>query len=186
MWANRVVVRRSFFTNGKRIHAEDPYRILGLEWGATATEIKQAYRLQAAQLHPDVNPHDAAATAKFQRLTKAYKSLTNNNPGVDTTDDDVNWRLSIWRKGDRLATERTDVAGQLRRRPIPPAQLKKDVNRFTLGNNSNVGGRRRGEYLGETTVSVSSSVGRGRSKWVSPKPYVAWDAASETDDRETK
>ena len=56
--------------------ATDYYGVLGLEPGATDTDIKRAYRKMARDLHPDVNP-DPEAKERFQEVTRAYEALTD-------------------------------------------------------------------------------------------------------------
>ena len=56
--------------------AKDYYAILGVPRGASAEQIKRAYRKLARELHPDVNP-DAQAQQRFQDVTAAYEVLTD-------------------------------------------------------------------------------------------------------------
>ena len=53
----------------------DYYEVLGLEKGATADEIKRAYRKLAVKFHPDKNPGDESAEAEFKVATEAYEVL---------------------------------------------------------------------------------------------------------------
>ena len=53
---------------------EDFYDVLGVGRGATAPEIKQAYRKKAAQYHPDVSS-DPNAEEKFKKIGEAYETL---------------------------------------------------------------------------------------------------------------
>ncbi len=54
---------------------EDYYNLLGVERGASADELKKAYRKLAVKYHPDKNPGDAAAEAKFKEISEAYDVL---------------------------------------------------------------------------------------------------------------
>jgi molecular chaperone DnaJ len=76
------------------------YDTLGVKKGASADEIKKAYRKLAAQYHPDKNPGDAAAEEKFKEVQNAYDTLSdpekrkqydtfgsaNGRPGFDPRD----------------------------------------------------------------------------------------------------
>jgi DnaJ-class molecular chaperone len=53
----------------------DPYDVLGVSKGASAAEIKNAFRKQAKRLHPDANKHDPRAAARFAELNAAYEIL---------------------------------------------------------------------------------------------------------------
>jgi molecular chaperone DnaJ len=53
----------------------DLYIILGLEHGATESEIKRAYRRLARRYHPDINPGDRTAEARFRQILEAYETL---------------------------------------------------------------------------------------------------------------
>lgn len=53
----------------------DFYEVLGVERGASAAEIKKAFRGLAMKLHPDRNPGDKEAEAKFKEAAEAYEIL---------------------------------------------------------------------------------------------------------------
>ena len=55
----------------------DYYEVLGVSKSASADEIKSAYRKLAMKYHPDRNPGDEAAKAKFQEASEAYEVLSN-------------------------------------------------------------------------------------------------------------
>lgn len=55
--------------------AGDPYQELGVSKGASADEIKKAFRKLAKELHPDKNPGDKAAEERFKRITAAFDLL---------------------------------------------------------------------------------------------------------------
>jgi molecular chaperone DnaJ len=54
----------------------DYYEILEVERSATAEEVKKAYRKKAFQYHPDRNPDDAEAEARFKEAAAAYEVLS--------------------------------------------------------------------------------------------------------------
>jgi molecular chaperone DnaJ len=56
---------------------EDYYDILGVSKGASDSEIKKAYRKMALKYHPDKNPDDKDAEAKFKQAAEAYEVLSN-------------------------------------------------------------------------------------------------------------
>ena len=55
----------------------DFYEILGVEKTATEAELKSAFRKAAMVHHPDKNPGDKAAEAKFKELNEAYQTLSD-------------------------------------------------------------------------------------------------------------
>jgi DnaJ-class molecular chaperone len=57
--------------------AEDYYATLGVSRGASAEEIKKAYRTLARKHHPDLNPNDPKAKEKFQQVQTAFDVLSD-------------------------------------------------------------------------------------------------------------
>lgn len=55
--------------------ARDYYQILGVERGADDATLKSAYRKKAMEFHPDRNPNDKSAEAKFKEINEAYDAL---------------------------------------------------------------------------------------------------------------
>ncbi|RYD61359.1 MAG: molecular chaperone DnaJ, partial [Verrucomicrobiaceae bacterium] len=55
----------------------DPFVTLGVARTATDAEIKLAFRKLAMQCHPDRNPGDAAAEARFKEINEAYQTLND-------------------------------------------------------------------------------------------------------------
>ena len=53
----------------------DFYEVLGVQKGADEKALKSAYRNQAKKFHPDANPGDKAAEAKFKEISEAYDVL---------------------------------------------------------------------------------------------------------------
>jgi len=56
---------------------KDYYQILGVKRDASEREMKQAYRRLARKYHPDVNPGDKSAEAKFKGVNQAYEVLSD-------------------------------------------------------------------------------------------------------------
>lgn len=54
------------------------YEVLGLDRGASADDVKKAFRRLASQLHPDKNPGDAQAEASFKLVNEAHQVLSDD------------------------------------------------------------------------------------------------------------
>src|SRR5438045_4744963 len=59
----------------EELKMRDPYDVLGVSKGASAAEIKNAFRKHAKKLHPDANKHDPRAASRFAELNAAYEIL---------------------------------------------------------------------------------------------------------------
>ena len=57
--------------------SDDYYQVLGVSRGASQDEIARAYRKMARKYHPDVNPDDASAKQRFQKVQGAFDVLSD-------------------------------------------------------------------------------------------------------------
>lgn len=57
----------------------DYYEVIGLKKGASDDDIKKAYRKLAKKYHPDLNPGDKEAEAKFKEVNEAYEVLSDSS-----------------------------------------------------------------------------------------------------------
>ena len=95
----------------------DPYKVLGLEPGASDEEVKQAYRRLAKKYHPDLNPGDAEAARKMQEVNEAYDRIKNpekyhSQPGQGSSGQDPFGGYNPfggWYTGQQQYTRRTQT-----------------------------------------------------------------------------
>ena len=92
---------------------KDYYATLGVAKTATEKEIKQAFRKLARKLHPDVNPGDKTAEARFKEINEAYEVL--GDPGEAQEVRRARRELADVRAG-RRAGGANPFAGRLQRR----------------------------------------------------------------------
>ncbi len=128
---------------------KDYYRTLGVKREASEQEIKQAYRKLARKLHPDVNPGDKTAEAKFKEVNEAYEVLSDKEKRqkYDTYGDQ-------WQRADQFAK----AGGQPGQGPFWQAGGQSQGFRFEEGDIeslfgdlfSGVGGGRRRNRARET------------------------------------
>src|SRR6478609_1704570 len=72
---------------------KDYYSTLGVAKTSTDKEIKQAYRKLARKHHPDVNPGDQSAEAKFKEINEAYEVLGDPPKRRKYDELGANWRM---------------------------------------------------------------------------------------------
>jgi len=72
---------------------KDYYSTLGVAKTATEKEIKQAYRKLARKHHPDVNPGNKSAEAKFKEINEAYEVLGDPPKRKKYDELGSNWRM---------------------------------------------------------------------------------------------
>ena len=101
----------------------DFYIVLGVERGAAAGDIKRAYRRLARRLHPDINPGDREAAARFRQVLDAYETLIDPDRrrrydagqlgAADQQDDDASFGFAGFDFSTRVHAERTTTFGDL-------------------------------------------------------------------------
>ena len=72
--------------------ATDYYGVLGVGRGASKKEIRSAYRRLARKFHPDVNPNDDAAEARFKEINTANEVLSDVENRKKYDDHGDNWQ----------------------------------------------------------------------------------------------
>ncbi|KAL8241049.1 hypothetical protein R6Q59_014404 [Mikania micrantha] len=77
LWVIMVVLVYYIKNINREIQVFEPFSILGLQPGASDSEIKKAYRRLSVQYHPDKNPDPDAHTYFVESIAKAYQALTD-------------------------------------------------------------------------------------------------------------
>ncbi|KAI3746264.1 hypothetical protein L6452_08690 [Arctium lappa] len=77
LWVIMVLLAYHIKSSSHEVEVFEPFSILGLEHGATDSEIKKAYRRLSIQYHPDKNPDPEAHNYFVEYISKAYQALTD-------------------------------------------------------------------------------------------------------------
>jgi tetratricopeptide (TPR) repeat protein len=75
--------------------SQEPYAVLGLPTNAPPESVKSAYRRLALATHPDRNPDDSKATAKFRLIQEAYERILAGDPRNITTPAGITLRIEF-------------------------------------------------------------------------------------------
>jgi molecular chaperone DnaJ len=101
----------------------DFYFVLGIERDAETGDIKRAYKRLARRLHPDINPGDGEAAARFRQVLDAYETLIDPDrrrrydagqlSGGSGDDDAETFGFAGFDFSNRVYAERTTTFGEL-------------------------------------------------------------------------
>ncbi len=72
--------------------SRDYYAVLGVPRDASAEDIKKAYRQKAKQYHPDANPDNPRAEARFKEINEAYEVLGDDEKRASYNQFGANWQ----------------------------------------------------------------------------------------------
>ena len=100
----------------------DFYIVLGVERSAAVSDIKKAYKRLARRLHPDINPGDREAEARFRQVLDAYETLMDPDRrrrydagqlGTAAADDAETFGFAGFDFSSRVHAERSTTFGEL-------------------------------------------------------------------------
>ena len=118
-------------------------RVLGVERSATETEIRSAYRKLARKFHPDVNPNNKDAEARFKELNEAYQVISDTEKRKKYDKLGADWERGVSQEERCAATRGASAAGAGGGAGIRRRRLQRFLSRFFggLGGGSARGGR---------------------------------------------
>src|SRR6188474_1015559 len=126
----------------------DFYIVLGVDRSAGVNDIKKAYKRLARRLHPDINPGDREAAARFRQVLDAYETLMDPDrrrrydagqlSSADADDGSETFGFAGFDFSSRVHAERTTTFGDLfeevlskRARPVEGAEHGADIHART-------------------------------------------------------
>jgi curved DNA-binding protein len=80
---------------------KDYYKILGIDKGASAEDVKKAFRKLAVKYHPDKNPNDKVAEEKFKEISEANDVISNPDKRKRYDEFGENWEYADKMGGNR-------------------------------------------------------------------------------------
>ncbi|AZK49183.1 J domain-containing protein [Paenibacillus lentus] len=114
----------------------DFYKELGVSRQATMAEIRQAYRKLAKRYHPDVNPGNAEAEARFKLIVEAYETLSDEQLRAAYDEKLANPNTASGQRSGRSqqgqGKQRTSGAasGKVEAEGFDPAAMRKQFEQF--------------------------------------------------------
>lgn len=139
----------------------DYYQLLGVERSADQDEIKRAYRRLARELHPDANPGDTEAEARFKQVAEAYEVLSDPEKRA---------------RYDRFGTTGSRVGGD----PFAASGLGDLFDAFFNTGSQTQAGPQRGADLEVVAMLTLEDVVNGVAKDVTVRTAVACDTCEAT------
>lgn len=89
--------------------SRDYYHVLGVPRDASDDDIKKAFRQKAKQYHPDANPEDSGAEARFKEVNEAYEVLSDDDKRAAYNQFGANWEQYQNFNGQHPFASRGDV-----------------------------------------------------------------------------
>lgn len=127
----------------------DYYQVLAIAKTATPKEIKTAYRKLARKHHPDINPNDKDANAKFQQINEANEVLSDPDKRTKYDQQAINWaQEQEYNKTHSARRHSTDQ----RSKPFESQQTEGDYTSFfesMFNQQPNHRGSRTSQFRGE-------------------------------------